>query len=122
MRRRYLHALVLATFLARLVLPAFHFHDEEGHGGTCHHHEHAAEGSVAEAGQAGPAAQAAHEDCAICKLLALHVPGVEPGHPQRVEPLQAAEGERAHLRLATPQPALLWFGLLPRGPPSFSPA
>lgn len=112
MRRRGLHALVLAAFLARVVLPAFHFHEEGGHGGECGH-EHRLP---------GPAAEAAHEDCAVCELLAVKVPGLEPEQEPHVEPSRPSARERAHVHLPAPRPTDFWVVCGPRGPPLSSPA
>jgi hypothetical protein len=112
MPRRGLLALVLAAFLARVVLPAFHFHEEGGHGGECgHEHRHP-----------GPAVAAAHEDCAVCELLALKVPGVEPEPPQHVGQARPSAVGRAHTHLPALRPAFFWVVCGPRGPPASSSA
>jgi len=114
MHRRALYALVLGAFLARLLLPAFHHHDEGGRGGEFQHH---AGGRLP-----GPVAEKAVPQCAICELLAVKAPGLVP------EPYTAVEAYRPVVRVhapaspAEPRPARLSLVGAPRGPPSSSPA
>jgi hypothetical protein len=113
MRRRVLRALVLGALLARVVFPLFHVHDEGGHEGH-HHHGHDK--------ASGPALEPAHVDCAICELLAVKAPGLEPEPAPHVEPARPATGARAHHAAEAPRPALFWVACGPRGPPASSPA
>lgn len=112
MRRRGLHALVLGAFLARVVLPAFHFHEEGGHGGECRQ----------QAEHRGPAVDAAHEDCAVCELLAVKVPAVAPEVPPTVEESRPSAGARTHIPLPAPRSAVFSLVGAPRGPPASMPA
>ncbi len=112
MRRRGLHALVLAAFLGRVVLPAFHFHEEGGRGGECHHR----------AEHGGPAVEAAHEHCVVCELLAVTAPALAPEEPPAVEPSPPSQGERAHISLPSPRGAIFALTGAPRGPPASTPA
>ena len=112
MRRRGLHALVLAAFLARVVLPAFHFHEEGGHGGECHH----------EAEHSGPAVDAAHEHCVVCELLAVKAPALAPEEAPAVEPSRLSSGGRTHIPLPSPRSAVFALTGAPRGPPASAPA
>jgi hypothetical protein len=114
MHRRGLYALVLGAFLAKVVLPAFHFHEEGGRRGECHH----------EAGHhaAGPAADVPHEDCAVCELLAVKVPGLAPEPPLSIGRSLPASDESAHVSLPTPRAPLFSLAGAPRGPPLSSPA
>jgi len=112
MRRRGFHALILAAFLARVILPAFHFHEEGGHGGECHH----------EAEHGGPAVDAAHEDCVVCELLAVKAPALAPAEPPAVEPSRPSCGQLAHISLPAPRGAVFALTGAPRGPPASAPA
>jgi hypothetical protein len=112
MRRRGLHALVLGAFLARVVLPAFHFHEEGGRGGECRH----------EAEHRGAAVEAAYEGCAVCELLAVKVPGLAPEAPPTVAASRPSAGERAHIFLTAPRSAVFSLVGAPRGPPASTPA
>jgi hypothetical protein len=120
MRRPWLHALVLAAFVARVALPAFHFHDhEEGErGGECPHHGHASEPETN-----GPVA-AEHEDaCEICELLATQAPGLAPEPAPDIASAPPSTAARAHDVHAAPRAATFSLVGAPRGPPpSPSPA
>jgi hypothetical protein len=113
MRRPWLLALVLLAFLARVVLPAFHFHDEGGRGGECHCHE-------AEPRDAGPAVAAAEPACAICEILAIKVPGLAPEPPPHVAPTRPVAVAREHAGFAAPRAADFSLVGAPRGPPASS--
>lgn len=110
MRRRGLRALVLCALLGRVLLPLFHVHEEGGHD---HCHRHDAE---------HPTVEAAEPECAICELLAVKAPGLEPGPTPHVEAARPAEGERAREAVPAPRPAFFWIACGPRGPPASSPA
>lgn len=108
----WLQALVLCAFLARVALPAFHFHDEEGgRGGECHHH-HATEREAT-----GPAAAEAKPACSVCEVLATKVPGLAPEPPPEVA--SSPLGAPAPGRLVPAAPRSAEFRLVgsPRGPP-----
>jgi hypothetical protein len=114
MRRPWLLALVLGAFLARVVLPAFHFHDEGGRGGECHHHHDAEPDST------GPAAAAAEPLCAVCEILATKVPGLAPGPPLDVAPARPVSVARVHAVFEAPRAAVFSLVGAPRGPPASS--
>lgn len=120
MRRPWLEALVLCAFLARVALPALHFHGEEGgRGGECHGHHHHGTGHEA---PDGPAAAAAEPACAICEVLAtkVHVVAPEIPRPAPVSRLVAVAPARIHV--PAPRSAEFSFVGSPRGPPPSSPA
>lgn len=111
MHGRLLRALVLGALVARVVLPALHVHEERGHRG--HECSHEAE---------GPAVHAAEAECAICEMLAVKVPGLEPEAPPTVEPTRPLADDRAREVVASPRPLDFWVACGPRGPPASSPA
>ncbi|HEX5136494.1 MAG TPA: hypothetical protein VFY93_05960 [Planctomycetota bacterium] len=106
MRRRWFRAFLLCAFLARIVLPALHVHEERGHGGEgrCDHRA------------SGPVLATAEPACAICEILATKVQVVSPELPREIAAKPAPAG-RAYTVL--PEPACADFFLVgaPRGPP-----
>ena len=89
---------------------ALHVHEERGHRGHCSHDAE------------GPAVHAAESECAICELLAVKVPGIEPEAPPTVEPAQPATDVDARDVVASPRPLDFWVVCGPRGPPVPPPA
>ncbi|MCK6458808.1 MAG: hypothetical protein L6Q95_02810 [Planctomycetes bacterium] len=119
MRRMWLQALVLCAFLARVALPALHFHGEEGgRGGECHGHRHDAEHVPAE----GPAAAADEPACPICEILATKVQGVAPEPPPAEAATRPVAIASARIGASAPRSAEFSFVGSPRGPPPSSPA